>query len=139
MIDEKDKKIIDVLKKDSRLSVRDISKKTTIRPSTVHSRIKHLKDKGVIEKFTVKLNNSAVGEGFIVFMLVTTSQDVGKGFLNDSRVKEVFGITGEYDLMIKLKFSGIEDFNQYIIGLRKNAAIQKTVTLVSTVNLKEEL
>jgi DNA-binding Lrp family transcriptional regulator len=41
-MDKKDLAIIELLKKDSRYSVRDISKKTGIRPSTVHQRIKKL-------------------------------------------------------------------------------------------------
>ena len=66
-LDLKDHQIIGLLKADSRLSVRDIAKATGIRPSTVHERIKKLVKKGIIERFTLKLNNKAIGENFIVF------------------------------------------------------------------------
>src|SRR3989344_4771586 len=69
-LDNKDQRIIDILKQDSREPIREISKKTKIRPSTVHHRIQKLLENGVIEKFTIKLNNKEVGENFIVFMLV---------------------------------------------------------------------
>jgi DNA-binding Lrp family transcriptional regulator len=139
MLLDKDVKIIDVLKQDARLSIRDIAKKTSLRPSTVHDRISKLKKDNVIEKFTVKLNNQAVGENFIVFLFVTTSRDLDSTFFNNKHIKEVFGITGEYDLVLKLKFKDIEEFNKFIISLRKNTAIKKTQTMIATIGIKEEI
>ena len=139
MLQDKDKKILDVLREDSRLSIRDIAKKTSLRPSTVHDRITKLKKDNVIEKFTVKLNNKAVSENFIVFMFLTTSKDLEENFFNNKHVKEVFGVTGEYDLVLKLKFKDIEEFNKYIISLRKNNSIRKTQTMIATIGIKEEI
>ena len=138
-LDTKDHKIIKLLKENSRLSIRDIAKKTQIRPSTVHQRIQKLISNNIIEKFTLKLNNKAVGEDFIVFMYITTSQDLLDSFFKNQHVKEAFGVTGEYDLLLKLKFKDISQFNDYIIASRKNKAITKTITNVVTVNIKEEL
>ncbi|MBW2992998.1 Lrp/AsnC family transcriptional regulator [Candidatus Woesearchaeota archaeon] len=138
-LDAKDNKIISILKKNSRLSIRDIAKKTGIRPSTVHQRIGKLVENRVIEKFTLKLNNSAVEEDFIVFMYLTTKEDLPSSFFHDRHIKEVFGVTGEYDLLLKLKFKNIISFNDFVIKMRKNKNIAKTITNVATVNLKEVL
>tara|TARA_Y100000310_G_scaffold267709_1_gene279829 strand:+ start:4481 stop:4900 length:420 start_codon:yes stop_codon:yes gene_type:complete len=139
MLSKKDQKIISVLKEDSRKSIRDIAKLTKLRPSTVHLRLQKLKKENIIEKFTVKLDNKAVDENFIVFLFVTTEDNLSKTFLNSPNIKEVFGITGEYDLLLKLKFKDIEEFNKFLIDLRKNKNIRKTLTMVSTVNVKEEM
>ncbi len=138
-IDAKDRKIIAELKKNSRQTVRDTAKQTGIRPSTVHQRITKLRKEGVIEKFTVKLSNSAVGENFIVFMFVSTKADLPASFFQNRHIKEVFGITGEYDLLVKLKFKDVGEFNNFVIGLRKNKAIEKTLTSIATITLKEEI
>jgi DNA-binding Lrp family transcriptional regulator len=138
-LDKKDHKIIAALKKNSRSTVRDIAKSTGIRPSTVHQRITRLREGNVIEQFTVKLNNKEVGEDFIVFMSISTSRDLEPSFFNNKHIKEVFGVTGEYDLLIKLKFANIDEFNKYVISLRKNKAITKTITSVATIALKEEI
>ncbi|MBC8500739.1 MAG: Lrp/AsnC family transcriptional regulator [Nanoarchaeota archaeon] len=138
-IDNKDKKIIDQLKKDSRASIRNIAKATGIRPSTVHQRINKLKETNTIEKFTVKLNNKLVDENFIVFMFVSTEKDLDPVVFQDSHIKEVFGITGEYDLLFKLKFKDVEDFNNFILEFRKRTGVKKTITMVATVTLKEEI
>lgn len=140
-LDEKDHAVISLLKGNSRLSVRDIAKRTGIRPSTVHDRIRKLVKDGVIEKFTLKLNNKAVGENFIVFMLVSgkPTEYVGEALLRHKNIKEVFGITGEYDMVFKLKFRDVEEFNDFVINFRKmNKNVQKTLTMVATATLKEE-
>ncbi len=140
-LDNKDLKILEALKEDSRKSIKEISKITKIRPSTIHQRIQKLIASNVIEKFTIKLNNKAVKENFIVFMLVkgSTTEYIDNKFLNSKHVKEVFGITGEYDLLIKLKFENVEEFHEFILNFRKEKKeIQATLTMVVTTNLKEE-
>ncbi len=142
MIDVKDGKILEVLRQNAREPIREIAKKTRIRPSTVHQRVQRLINNAVIEKFTIKLNNKAIGENFIVFMLVKggTSEYIDRKFLNQKNVKEVFGITGEYDLMIKLKFKDVEEFHKFVLEFRKEKKeIQSTLTMIVTANLKEEI
>src|SRR3989339_170902 len=119
--DNKDLKIIEILKSNAREPIKDIAKKTAIRPSTVHQRIRRLIKNKVIEKFTIRLDDKSVGENFIAFMLIkgTTSDYINNKFLNTKNVKEVFGVTGEYDVLVKLKFENVEKFNDFIINLRK--------------------
>ena len=140
-LDHKDLKIIEILKNNAREPIKDITKKTAIRPSTVHQRIQRLIKNKVIEKFTIKLDNKAIGENFIAFMLIkgTTSDYIHSKFLNTKNVKEVFGVTGEYDVMVKLKFKDVEEFNGFIINFRKEMkGLQSTLTMVATANIKEE-
>jgi len=141
-LDDKDWKIIELLKQNSREPIREIAKKTKIRPSTVHQRMQKLVESKTIEKFAIKLNNKAVGENFIVFMLVKggTTEYIDNKVLHDKHVKEVFGVTGEYDLLIKLKFENVEEFHEFVLNFRKDKKeIQSTMTMVVTTNLKEEL
>ena len=139
-IDEKDKLILQELKTDSRKSVRDIAKDLKLRPSTVHLRIQRLKKEGVIERFTIKTNNKATNENFIVFMFISTEGSIiPESALKNHHIKEVFGVTGEYDLLIKLKFFDVEEFNDFVLDFRKKHNLKKTVTMVATANLKEEL
>lgn len=138
-IDDKDKLILSKLKIDSRKTIREIAKELNLRPSTVHQRITKLKDEGIIEKFTIKTSNKEVGENFVVLMLVSTEGAIiPEHAFKDTHIKEVFGVTGEYDLMIKMKFLDVEEFNEFILNFRKKHSLKKTVTMVATVNLKEE-
>tara|TARA_Y100000310_G_scaffold255534_1_gene263028 strand:- start:19405 stop:19836 length:432 start_codon:yes stop_codon:yes gene_type:complete len=140
-LDNKDLKIINILKRNSREPIKLIAKNTGIRPSTVHQRIQRLIKFGVIDKFTIKLDNKAIGENFIAFLLIkgTTSDYINNKFLNTKNVKEVFGVTGEYDVIVKLKFLDVEEFNDFIINFRKEMkGVGATLTMVVTANIKEE-
>lgn len=141
-LDKKDKKIITVLKNNARASIREISKATGIRPSTVHQRIKKLVENDVIEKFTVRLNDDKMDEGFASFMLISGSPEryLDEKILKNQHVKGIYGITGEYDLLIKMKFKDMSAFNEFLLDFRENYSkhISKTLTMVQTVKLKEE-
>ncbi len=141
VLDNKDTAIISLLKENSRLSIRDIAKKTRIRPSTVHQRMSVLRRGDIIEKYTVKLNNKEVGENFIVFfwIKIKPSAKLDDRWVNNIHVKEVFGVTGEYDMLLKLKFKDIEEFNDFVIKFRKEASVVATLTSVSTATIKEEI
>ncbi len=141
-LDKKDLKILKRLKNNSRASIRDISKATQIRPSTVHQRIKKMVDSGVIERFTVKLNDEMVDKGFAAFMLISgsTEQYLDDSFLKSEHVTGIYGITGEYDLLISMKFRDMNAFNEFLLKFREKYSkhISKTLTMVQTVKLKEE-
>ena len=136
-LDSKDKSIIEKLRENSRYSIRDIAKATKLRPSTVHQRLTKLIQNKVIEQFTIKLNNKSIDENFIVFMLVETGETFPKNVFDNNHIKEVFGITGEYDLLLKMKFKDVEEFNRFIIKFRKEHNLKKTTTMVATADIKE--
>ncbi|MFH2020382.1 MAG: Lrp/AsnC family transcriptional regulator [archaeon] len=139
MKDKTDTAIIMQLKSDSRQPIRQIAKNIGQRPSTVHHRIKKLVEDGVIERFTIKLDNSKSGENFIVFILVSTNKIIPNSFFRSMCIKEVFGITGEYDIIMKCKFRDIEEFNKFVLDFRNYPQINKTLTMIGTLTLKEEV
>jgi DNA-binding Lrp family transcriptional regulator len=140
-MDSKDRKILAALRQDASRTVREISRKTGVRPSTVHKRISRLKEDGVIERFTVKLNDEMAGEGFTAFMFVKTrpSTEIGPGVTDNPHVREVFGITGEHDLLMKMKFRDVSEFNDFVIEFRKKQKIESTLTMVATAKIKEDV
>ncbi len=140
-MDQRDRKIIDILKKDCRSTSREIAEKLGMRPTTVHQRVLKLKKDGIIERFTVKLSDEKVGEDFVAFMFVKASPDtnIGRDVLSNRNVKEVFGLTGEYDMLFKMKFRGVSEFNEFVLSFRKNQKVVSTLTMVATANLKEEV
>ena len=140
MPDKKDLMILEQLQKDSRMTVKEIGKKTGIRPSTVHKRILRLKEANVIRKFSVKVDDKAIEENFAVMMMVKTKPSVllDESVLKSRHIKEVYGITGDYDLIMKLKFRDVEEFNTFIIRFRKEQNIVNTLTFVVTARVKED-
>ena len=139
MLDKKDQKILKELREDSRQSLKDISRETKIRPSTIHNRIQKLVKDNVIERFTIKTNPKKTGEQFVVYVLVKTAANIPDRYFSNPHIKEVFGITGQYDLIMKCRFTDIEGFNTFIIDFRNLDEVQETLTLIGTVQIKEIL
>ena len=56
MIDEKDRKILEILEINGRESIQKLSALTMMPPSTIHNRLKRMENTKVIEGYSVKLN-----------------------------------------------------------------------------------
>jgi Lrp/AsnC family leucine-responsive transcriptional regulator len=60
-IDEIDRRLIEALNGDARLSVADLARLVGLSPPSVAERIRRLEEAGVIEGYTLKLDPSALG------------------------------------------------------------------------------
>jgi len=137
MLSQREKNILDLLKQDSRQPIKKIAKATNTKPSTVYQTIRRLQANGTIERFTLVLNDKKVNRNFTVFMLITTSRNLEDDFFSNECIDEVFGVNGEYNLLLKMKFADVEAFNNFLIEFRKKKYIVKTLTMVATVKIKE--
>ena len=140
MIDEKDRTILKHLEQNGRESIQKLSSKTNMPPSTIHNRIKRMEKERIIEGYTVKLNERIMERDFTVYMLVngSTGNYLENEFLQKKEIVEVSGITGEYDLLIKMQFSNISNYNIFLTEFRNEYStdIKQTVTMVRTEKIK---
>lgn len=141
-LDDSDRRVLEQLRTNARASLKEIAQRTGLRPSTVFNRIRRMTDAGVIERFTVRVNPQAVGEDFVVFVLVSGLPEkfADDWLLRNRHVAEAFGVTGEYDLLLKLRFAGKREFNEFIIEFRERykRSITRTVSMIETVTLKRD-
>lgn len=137
-LDDKDRKIISALKENSRLSTRDIAKKFGLKHSTVHQRIQKLQKNKVIEKFTLKLNNKAVGNNIIAFISITTSENFQRSLFKEKNITEIFSVTGDFEFILKTKFQEMRELNKFLVSLRKKG-VRKISSVIATDEIKEEI
>jgi len=136
-LDNNDFAIIDELKKNSRLSEKKLSKKTGIPMTTVHNRIKKLRELKIIKKFTIELDYTLLGKPITAYVLIKTMPGVDQKILLSelsrmANVKEVAMVTGEFDLLFKVKTASMEELNKLVVQkLRKEKTIAETRTLMS--------
>ena len=135
-LDAKDLKIVELLKKDARLSVRKLAKLTGLKPSTVHVRIQKLLKEKIVE-YSVKVSSDALNENFVGFVFISTDKELEKETFSDSKIKEVFSITGEYDTLVKARCRDSADFNSLVSKLKSKPGIKKMLTNVAMGTIKE--
>ena len=70
MIDNTDRKIIELLKANSKTSFAEISKKVALSPSSVRERINKLEDIGVIKGYSLEIDQALLGNSLEVFILL---------------------------------------------------------------------
>jgi len=146
MIDKKDEKILIELKKNARQSTKDISKKVKIPRVTVHDRIKKMIDNGIIKSFTVKMDYKKIDlpTNVFVFVAITpnniTHRDLANRISKLPGAYEVHMITGEYDLLIKVKGKNIEEIGKIVIDkIRVMEGVSKSFTSVCLETIKEDV
>lgn len=146
MIDEKDRLILAELKKNSRKSITDIGKKIKIPRVTVHDRINKMINNGVIKSFTAIPDYYKLGLSCKVFIFVSFKADANisqKELANRiaklSGVFEVHIISGEYDLLLKVRGASLDEIGKLVIEkIRQMKGVGKTLTFACFETIKEE-
>lgn len=142
-VDEKDRRILEVLHENSDLSIQKISKRTGIPITTVHNRIKRLKKSGIIKNYTVNLDYQKLGKHVLAFVLINVNQksmtdadmdqfDVLREIKKFGHVEEADLITGSNDILLKCRFNTLDELTDFVVkDLRSEKThISNTQTLV---------
>ena len=125
-IDEKDMKVLEILKEHGDYTTRQIAKKTLMPITTVHNRIKKLKKDKVIKKFTVQLDHAKVDKGFSVYILISvslpllkqkrkTQYDVAKELRVFDFVEKVDIVSGGTDIVAFVRVKDVDEFDKILL------------------------
>ena len=106
-IDEVDLKIINILKNDSSTPFVDIAKRIGVSDATVHQRIRRMIAAGIINKFTISVDNDLLGYDHMAFMGINISPGFTDLIISDllriDEVLEMHELHGKFDLLLKIR------------------------------------
>ena len=147
MIDDKDRELITLLKENSRLKIKDIAKKVKMPRTTIHHRMKRLKADKIIKRFTILPDYVQLGSPVTAFILVSflptmdaKQREVAERIAELEGVYEVHLISGEWDMLLKVRSSSMEKIGELVIDqLREIKGVGKTVTCGCFSTVKEEM
>lgn len=127
-----DKKIINILKNDSRKSFVEIANDIGMSESAVRRRVKNLQDTGIIKKFTIEMgpSNKTSAITLISVSSVADTSKVSDQLLNLKGVDTVYEITGQYDIATIIVAPTILEINSYIDEIRKIDGVSDTNTVI---------
>lgn len=131
-MDEIDKKIIRILKKDGRATYRDIGDRVRLSEGAVRKRIKELVASGVIRRFTVKI---ALTEGAEAITLISINPSLPTSKVSDTlskilHVETVYEITGQYDIAAIISALNITEVNRCVEKIRRVDGVVNTNTMI---------
>ncbi len=117
-IDDIDMKILSELSKDASISVPKLSKKINVNPSVTYSRIKRLTKKQLIKKFTIEVNESALGYNVSALIGLNIDSKNREAILEEiqklNSVRDIFEVTGRFDLIVKVKARSLEELHETV-------------------------
>lgn len=141
MLDKKDKLILNVLKDQSNLSIKQISKLVKIPATTVYNRIKNLENEKIIKGYGVDLDYEKIGYDFKVIIQVRISKgklfEVEKTVSKFSNVYAVYDLTGDFDALIIARFKTRQSLDDFLKKLQSYNFVQRTHTSFVLNTIKE--
>lgn len=121
MLDEIDRKILQELQTDSRLSIRQLASRVHRSATPIHERLRRLEETGVLKAYTIEIDRGKAGCGFTVFCNVRLSHinsEIHEAFatavLNMEEVSECHNISGDYDYMLKIEVPDMKSYRRFV-------------------------
>jgi len=105
-IDKRDKKILNYLQNNYKISYKDLSKNVKLAASTIHNRVKNMIENGIIKKIDTVVDPIKVGYDAIAILAISTDplklDDIAKKLAESDYTQLVVSSTGEFNLIVKI-------------------------------------
>lgn len=122
MIDLTDKTILQELVNESRLSMSELGRRIHLSAPAVRERVKQLEEKEVIEKYTININDKALGYTVQCIIEATIKNNRYNDFKELIQTYDFvdfcYRIAGEACFMLKMNFSSFENAEKTIDELQ---------------------
>ena len=120
LLDNINLKIIDFLSKDSSTPFVEIAKQIGISDATVHIRVRRLLAAGIINKFTISVDNNRLGYDHLAFMGINVEPGFAEELTDElSKVDEVLEIHemhGRFDLLLKVRAKNLDQMRDIVVN-----------------------
>jgi len=149
-LDEKDQAILLLIQENSKLTANQIAKKINSPITTVFAKIKRMEELGIIKQYRAILSPEKLGLNAAAFILASVSytaktdgtpvsqRDVAKEIAQFPEVQEVHIITGDWDLLVKIRGENVDAIGKFVVDkLRLIKGLEKTLTCMVFETVKE--
>jgi DNA-binding Lrp family transcriptional regulator len=149
-LDDRDTAILTLIQRDSKLTAREIARKIDSPITTVFAKIKRMEQQGIIKEYRAVLDPKKLDYTTTAFILASVTYGARNGenpfsqrdkaaeIAKFPEVQEVHIITGDWDLLIKLRERSVDSVGRFVIDkLRFIRGIEKTLTCMVFETSKE--
>ncbi len=149
-IDEKDLAILQLIQENSKLTAKQIAKKISSPITTVFAKTKRMEELGIIKRYRAILAPEKLNLGTAAFILASVSyrtknddipvsqRDVAEEIARLPEVQEVYIITGDWDLLVKLRAENVDAVGKFVVDkLRLIKGLEKSLTCMVFETVKE--
>ena len=132
------------------MTAKQIARKVGSPITTVYSKIKRMEGLGIIKHYKAILDPKKLDKGTTAFLLISfayrpvgrekplSQREIAKHISVFPGVQEVHIITGDWDLLIKLRAESVESIGKFVVdNLRLIKGLEKTLTCMVFETVKE--
>ncbi|MGV8169389.1 MAG: Lrp/AsnC family transcriptional regulator [Candidatus Nanoarchaeia archaeon] len=142
ILDDKDKKILEILKNNADFPTRKIAKQTLLPITTVHNRVQKLRREKIIKKYTIDVDYEKTEQNFLVYVLITanlqvlrsknrTQYDIAKDLRKFQFIERVDIVSGGTDLVAMVRVKDVDEYDKVLLGkIQLIDGIEKTQSLI---------
>jgi Lrp/AsnC family leucine-responsive transcriptional regulator len=132
-LDEIDRRILDHLRRDARISWRQLGESVHLSPTSAADRVRRMERDGVIEGYTVRVDPEALGRSVRAVVDVSLGAGDQVDAFEDrlaQRDEVVFAayVTGSADYSIIVECRGADGLDAFVRWLRADAGVARTET-----------
>ena len=140
-LDRLDKEILKILQEDGRISYSKIAQMLDMSESTIHMRIKRLRELGILRGFYADIDMEKIGLKVLAFVQLKADPKKYEQVLNVLKemkeVAEIYDVTGEYYALVKVVVPSNEDLAKVLDAIGKLDGVTDTYTMIVLRLIKE--
>lgn len=134
-MEDLDRRIVDLLTKDGRISYTDLGKALGMSTSAVHQRVRRLEERGVVTGYTATVDHRALGQELTAFMSVTpldpsAPDDIPDRLQGIEQIEECHSVAGDENYILKVRVSTPTELEELIARIRGAAHVSTRTTVV---------
>ena len=118
MLDDRDRRILDLLQANAVMPVAEVAEQVALSPSACSRRIQKLEESGYIARRVAVLDRERIGVPTTVFALVKTAhhsddwiESFRKAISDIGEIVEAHRLTGSYDYILKVVLPRVEHYD----------------------------
>jgi Lrp/AsnC family leucine-responsive transcriptional regulator len=134
-LSELDRKIVELLVEDGRMSYTDLGKATGLSTSAVHQRVRRLEQRGVIRGYAAIVDPETVDLALTAFISVkpfdpSAPDDVPDRLAPLEEIEACHSVAGEENYILKVRVAGPGELENLLARIRTAAGVSTRTTVV---------
>ena len=133
-IDDFDKRLIEALRDNGRLSTAQLARHLGVSRTTIHARLNRLEATGVIMGYSVRLSNDIEAKSVKAHVLVTCAprfaRSVEAALKAIPEVRTVMSVSGVFDMIVILCAQGVGELDARIDQIGALEGVERTTTSI---------
>lgn len=132
-----DRRIIELLRGDGRMSYTDLGKAVGLSTSAVHQRVRRLEERGVITGYAATIDPTALGTPLTAFVSVAPldprdPDDIPERLRDIPEIDACYSVAGDANYLLRVRVGTPQDLEELLARVRSEGGVSTRTTIVLT-------